>query len=497
MSAPMYMAETERTPTPAILMRKLPKATSNEALRSMLLFAKDFIDAEFVSTEYPEDSHFLTAVARFHTLAAAEEVRALLDGKPNTANEANMIVEILSGNRRNSARRASNAVSVPSGGLIRQSSRFNSTFQSMDKLSPPSVPTSSADFSPPDGNMRFQNFFSPQSPLGSNVNERSRISGKSMIDQDAVDDETGDILKDPLAYARNGHSGSATHVPRRQTNSDIPIGRMNSLSLSTQNLTSPAMSGFASPRSAAPIHTPGPSAMSPNSMNSMGPNAGYQLAGPYINRHNYPPVNPADQNPPCNTLYVGNLPVDTSEDELKAMFCKQRGYKRLCFRTKQNGPMCFVEFEDISFATKALNELYGVQLHNSVKGGIRLSFSKNPLGVRTGQPGSMNPSTPMTPQGQMSGTNSFGPTGHFATANGPPPGLSAPPGLGMPNGPSMNSLSSPVNPHMQNGSFSSNSFGMSNPVMGSMRNNPFNGGMNANSLGAGVPGTYSDYMMGR
>ena len=126
--------------------------------------------------------------------------------------------------------------------------------------------------------------------------------------------------------------------------------------------------------------------MSPN-----GNSGAYQMSNPQYLRHNYPPVNPADQNPPCNTLYVGNLPIDTSEDELKAMFSKQRGYKRLCFRTKQNGPMCFVEFEDVSFATKALNELYGVQLHNSVKGGIRLSFSKNPLGVRAGQPGSVKP----------------------------------------------------------------------------------------------------------
>jgi RNA recognition motif-containing protein len=99
-------------------------------------------------------------------------------------------------------------------------------------------------------------------------------------------------------------------------------------------------------------------------------------------RHNDAPIDPADQNPPCNTLYVGNLPVDTSEDELKAMFSKQRGFKRLAFRTKENGPMCFVEFEDTSFATKALNELDGFPLHNSFQGGIRLSFSKNSLGVR-------------------------------------------------------------------------------------------------------------------
>jgi hypothetical protein len=79
----------------------------------------------------------------------------------------------------------------------------------------------------------------------------------------------------------------------------------------------------------------------PPSMGNMGPNTGYQLGNQHYHRHNYPPVNPADQNPPNNTLYVGNLPIDASEDELKNMFSKQRGYKRLCFRTKQNGSNVF------------------------------------------------------------------------------------------------------------------------------------------------------------
>ena len=112
------------------------------------------------------------------------------------------------------------------------------------------------------------------------------------------------------------------------------------------------------------------------------PPVNYQLEH---QRYNFPPVNPADNNPPCSTLYVGNLPIDTTGDELIALFSKQRGYKRLCFRTKQNGPMCFVEFEDVSFATKALHEVYGHRLRNSIKSGIRLSFSRNPLGVRSGQ----------------------------------------------------------------------------------------------------------------
>ncbi|TFY56765.1 hypothetical protein EVJ58_g7438 [Rhodofomes roseus] len=102
--------------------------------------------------------------------------------------------------------------------------------------------------------------------------------------------------------------------------------------------------------------------------------------------------NPGDQNPPINTLYVGNLPTSTAgglplnhlEDRLRDLFSKRLGYRKLCFRQKSNGPMCFVEFEDVHYATKALQELYGNTLGGLVKGGgIRLSYSKNPLGVRT------------------------------------------------------------------------------------------------------------------
>ncbi|KAG9028890.1 hypothetical protein FRB95_005940 [Tulasnella sp. JGI-2019a] len=101
--------------------------------------------------------------------------------------------------------------------------------------------------------------------------------------------------------------------------------------------------------------------------------------------------NAADQNPPqINTLYVGNLPStnaahpNTLEEGLRALFSRCSGYRKLCFRQKSNGPMCFVEFDDIPSATKSLNELYGNTLNGLVKGGIRLSFSKNPLGVRAG-----------------------------------------------------------------------------------------------------------------
>ncbi|KAH8881805.1 hypothetical protein GQ53DRAFT_848008 [Thozetella sp. PMI_491] len=165
--------------------------------------------------------------------------------------------------------------------------------------------------------------------------------------------------------------------------------------------TAPSSTASSATSSWHPSHKNNGSVTHPQQPTSYQPLSGY----------NFPPVNPADQNPPCNTLYVGNLPLDTSEEELKAIFSEQPGYRRLCFRTKPNSPMCFVEFEDVSSATKAMHQLYGRPLQNSLKGGIRLSFSKNPLGVRSGQ----TLSQPTTAQGAPV----------FTKPGGPPPGLSA------------------------------------------------------------------------
>ncbi|KAF1816722.1 hypothetical protein P152DRAFT_381990, partial [Eremomyces bilateralis CBS 781.70] len=423
---------------PTILLRRLPRSTTIETLRSMLLFAKDLINVDFIGADIPEDHGFVSAVARFRTLNGANEATDRLHGKANTSNDANMVVEVLQqeftgyfNGRRNTVDHSlarhgsiSGQMSPPNGHANRQPSRYNDTFQSMEKMSPPNgvQGLTSDSFAMPEPNPHLSSLFSPQSPIGNTF-----VSSKSMINVE--DEETGKLLKDPVAYAKSGENHAVSS--RRPTNPQLPISRFNGLSLNTvehvnrgSREPSPPMSSFASPR--MPMQSPN-GALSPTSLQS--PMSGIGATGPFhINpkpyqRHNYPPVNPADQNPPCNTLYVGNLPIDTSEDELKAMFSKQRGYKRLCFRTKQNGPMCFVEFEDVSFATKALNELYGHPLHNSVKGGIRLSFSKNPLGVRSIQNNNTNvaPTTPLTPQGGHVG-NMGAPPG-FPSASGPPPGL--------------------------------------------------------------------------
>jgi RNA recognition motif-containing protein len=489
---------------PAVFLRKLPSNSDRDAVRNILLFAKELVDCELVpTTKFPEDKGYASAIARFKTVEAAKEARNLLNGRRNASNSADLIVELVQeslpgaiGSRRNtvesaSGRQGSVSTSGINGTLTngRQSSRFNGTFQTMEKMSPPNG-------TPGLGNGEFpvQNVFSPTSPV--NTSFAHRNLGKTVINDEADDDDG--LLNESIGYATGGPTVQST-LQRRTTNPSIPVSRFSSLSLNTNGvngMSSPPMqNSYASPRSAATMQSPGTalSAMSPQSipsaLSNMGPNASYQQYSQHFSRHNYPPVNPADQNPPCNTLYVGNLPIDTSEDELKAMFSKQRGYKRLCFRTKQNGPMCFVEFEDISFATKALNDLYGHPLHNSVKGGIRLSFSKNPLGVRTGQSTNMGPPSAITPPSAMApfGGSVAAPPG-FSTATGPPPGLSAPPGL-----------STPVQSNGTSGfnMYSNGGFGMTHNEMASpIRAQPLAAtSVSGNGFG-GIGGNYA-YMMGR
>lgn len=500
---------------PAILMRKLPRNTSLDVLRTMLLFAVDMVDVNFVESEYADDAGYSSAVARFRSVAGAHEARDKLHGK-TISNDANLMVELYPGlgfpaGRRNtvdgaSLRHASSSASSAgsSGGQQnqnqnqgRQSSRFNGTFQSLDRMSPPNGSFGGDKFPSPESNAQIQSLFSPQSSLAN-----ATMSSKSIINDDPGD-ETGQLLNDPVAFAKNGET-SQSPFARRTTNPQIPVSRFAGLSLLSTTNSSSAMtspqSGFISPRSSTTTMQSSNSSFSPNGMTALpGLGNGNNYPGsPHFQRH--PPPNPADQNPPCNTLYVGNLPVDTSEDELKAMFSKQRGYKRLCFRTKQNGPMCFVEFEDTSFATKALNELYGHPLHNSVKGGIRLSFSKNPLGVRSGQQTSNGLQSPMNTQVGMQGMGgSAGVPPGFTTATGPPPGLTAPPGLApshppthAPNHMGMNGGPPLMNGAVNFGMYNSGAFGMGANGYGPPMRQPMATTMAGGNF-QGMGGDYANY----
>lgn len=96
--------------------------------------------------------------------------------------------------------------------------------------------------------------------------------------------------------------------------------------------------------------------------------------------------------------------------------------------------MCFVEFEDVHHATKALTEMYGHTLGGLVKGGIRLAYSKNPLGVRS----HTLPSGPLSPSGTSPSYFASDATyAHYAQQPVQPqqqPGYSLGSGIGRPSG---------------------------------------------------------------
>jgi hypothetical protein len=199
-------------------------------------------------------------------------------------------------------------------------------------------------------------FLQPQSLTGKHQSlipsKPESVSGRRLIGGDSIDgDELIEIMSDPSAQAP------------RKTEAQNPISLFDEHSSNSDEDDTPyAMSNLPNPATKASV----PETVSPPLIANRPPHLISQPGNQFYQRQSFPTANPADQNPPCNTLYVGNLPIDTTEDELRATFSKQRGYKRLCFRMKQNGPMCFVEFEDVSFATKALHELYGHLMHNSV-----------------------------------------------------------------------------------------------------------------------------------
>ncbi|CAK7564201.1 MAG: cell cycle RNA binding protein whi3 [Sporothrix epigloea] len=306
------------------------------------------------------------------------------------------------------------------------------------------------------------------SPIGNHLSDRARVSGKDLIrDESRYEDETFGLLSSAPYANRNAMTSNAarnnagfTHtLPHQEVSShsqprhttelvdglseafgNLAVAGRDLLALGElQGSVHKSANGHMTQTSRSTPLGPPPLGTTPLGTTSVEMLA--NTSGPYASSQGYPaqyydpryidsryqdlrlpPVNPSDQNPPCNTLYVGNLPLNTTEDELKNLFSRQRGFKRMCFRAKNNGPMCFVEFDSITAATKTLLDLYGRPLIHSSKGGIRLSFSKNPLGVRS-QNNPNNAANYRSPLPHMALPGSFA----------PPPGLFAPPGLGNVN----------------------------------------------------------------
>ena len=241
----------------SILLRRLPSSSDRDAVRNILLFAKDLIDCEILPPpRNADDKGFASAIAHFQTLEGAKEARQLLDGKRNATNDATLVVELTQdaspgaiGSRRNTvdstpARQATgNGVMTGATTNARQSSRYNGTFQNMENMSPPNG-------TPGLGNGEFgvSNLFSPTSPVQTSFT--SRNVGKSVINDEADDDN--DLLNESIGYATGGPSAQS-NMSRRATNPNtaIPVSRFGSLSLNTNSV-----SGMSSPLMRQKKNTP-------------------------------------------------------------------------------------------------------------------------------------------------------------------------------------------------------------------------------------------------
>jgi len=88
------------------------------------------------------------------------------------------------------------------------------------------------------------------------------------------------------------------------------------------------------------------------------------------------PRGPGD-NPPCPTLFVANLGPTCTEDELRQVLSRFRGFKMLKMQTKGGMPVAFVDFEDVTSSGEALKQLQGTWLPSSDRGGLHLEYAKS------------------------------------------------------------------------------------------------------------------------
>ncbi|XVF23006.1 hypothetical protein REPUB_Repub13aG0000600 [Reevesia pubescens] len=96
----------------------------------------------------------------------------------------------------------------------------------------------------------------------------------------------------------------------------------------------------------------------------------------------YVPVQNTKDNPPCNTLFIGNLGENINEEELRGLFSVQPGFKQMKILRQERHTVCFIEFEDVNTATNVHHSLQGAVIPSSGSVGMRIQYSKNPFGKR-------------------------------------------------------------------------------------------------------------------
>lgn len=96
----------------------------------------------------------------------------------------------------------------------------------------------------------------------------------------------------------------------------------------------------------------------------------------------YAAITNSKDNPPCNTLFIGNLGDTVSDAELKGLFGSQQGFRQLKLVKGPKNVTCFVEMEDVPTAMAVHTSLQGAILATSDRGAIRIQYSRNPFGKK-------------------------------------------------------------------------------------------------------------------
>ncbi|KAL2612527.1 hypothetical protein R1flu_024219 [Riccia fluitans] len=200
-------------------------------------------------------------------------------------------------------------------------------------------------------------------------------SAMAMAARDALqnlvfDSETNSVLRAEMAkknlYVKRGGSEPATYDPSK---------RMRTAG----DYTAPQ---YAAPSAFVPPAAPtwGPQSYIPPSA-PYDPYGGYSVAQvPPVAPAGYAPVQNTKDNPPCNTLFIGNLGEATSEAELRGLFSSQPGFRQMKVLRQGKSTVCFTEFGDVSSAMAVHQNLQGAVLTTSDRGGMRIQYPLNPYG---------------------------------------------------------------------------------------------------------------------
>lgn len=124
----------------------------------------------------------------------------------------------------------------------------------------------------------------------------------------------------------------------------------------------------------------------------------------------YAPVSNTRDNPPCNTLFIGNLGDNVNEQELQGLFAGQQGFSQLKVLRNGRQVSCFVEFDTIEAASQCHTTQQGAVLTSSERGPIRIQFSKNPFGKKRDVSGQLIDTRMSAGGSAMDGMGAYDPT---------------------------------------------------------------------------------------